>query len=147
MNYTKTVICLPTNKGFMCFTIPVPWGESRATLQGAGLVGKASIDSGKRHRQWNNKSLWALFWDRWRANSSISLLRVRGAKENVVSRMLHTGFIDDYYEHIPLIKSGEDNQWIQFKRMLIKGPVPSPNTTSQNSFRLTVRKRRMVSSL
>ena len=74
-NYTKTVICLPTNKGFT-------WGESRATLQGAGLVGKASIDSGKRHRQWNNKSLWALFWDRWRANSSISLLRVRGAKEN-----------------------------------------------------------------
>ena len=74
-NYTKTIICLPTNKGFT-------WGESRATLHGAGLVGKASIDSGKRHRQWNNKSLWALFWDRWRANSSISLLRVRGAKEN-----------------------------------------------------------------
>ena len=29
---------------------------------------------------------------------------------NVVSRMLRTGFIDDYYEHIPLNKSGEDNQ-------------------------------------
>ena len=35
----------------MYFTVPVPWGESRATLQGAGIVGKASIDSGKRHRQ------------------------------------------------------------------------------------------------
>ena len=30
------------------------------------------------------------------------------------------------YAHIPLDKSGEDNQRIQLKRMLIKVPVPTP---------------------
>ena len=61
-NYTKTEICQPTNKRFMYFTILVPWGESRATQQGAGLVGKASINSSIRHHQRNNKSLWELLW-------------------------------------------------------------------------------------
>ena len=50
-NYTKTEICQPTS-----------WGESRATQQGAGLVGKASINSSIRHHQRNNKSLWELLW-------------------------------------------------------------------------------------
>ena len=30
-------------QGFMYFTVPVPWGESRATLQGAGIVKFLSI--------------------------------------------------------------------------------------------------------
>ena len=46
-----------------------------------------------------------------------------------------------------LSKSRKDNQWVQLKRMLIKGPVPTPYTIVQHSFRLTFRKRRMVSSL
>ena len=55
--------------------------------------------------------------------------------------MLHTGFEDACYEHISLLKSGEDNQWIQLKIMLIKAPVPAPYTIFQHSFRLTFRKR------
>lgn len=43
--YTKTVICLPPIKNITCTTIPIPRGESRAILQQAGLVGKATIDS------------------------------------------------------------------------------------------------------
>ena len=35
--------------------------------------------------------------------------------------MLRTGFQEGCYEHIPPFKSGEDNQWIQLKIMLIKG--------------------------
>ena len=46
-----------------------------------------------------------------------------------------------------LSKSRKDNQWVQLKRMLIKGPVPTPYTVVQHSFRLTFRKRSMVSSL
>ena len=46
-----------------------------------------------------------------------------------------------------LVKSGEDNQRIQLKRMLIKKPVPTPYTIVQHSFRLTFRKPRIVSSL
>ena len=42
---------------------------------------------------------------------------------------------------------GEDNQRIQLKRMLIKVPVPTPQTIVQRYFRLTGRKWRMVSSL
>ena len=42
---------------------------------------------------------------------------------------------------------GEDNQRIQLKRMLIKVPVPTPQTIVQHYFRLTGRKWRMVSSL
>ena len=57
------------------------------------------------------------------------------------------GFKDACYEHISLVKSGEDNQWIQLERMLIKGSVPAPYTIVQHSFRLTFRKRRIVSSL
>ena len=34
--------------------------------------------------------------------------------------MLLTGFEDACYEHIPLVNSGEDNQIIQLKIMLIK---------------------------
>ena len=37
--------------------------------------------------------------------------------------MLRTGFEDACYEHVPLVKSGEDNLRIQPKGMLIKGPV------------------------
>ena len=48
--------------------------------------------------------------------------------------------------HISLVKSQEDNQWIQLKRALIKGPVPTPYTI-KHSFRLTFRERRTVSSL
>ena len=44
-------------------------------------------------------------------------------------------------------KSNQDGQWIQLKRMLIKGPVPTRHTIVQHSFRLTFRKRRMVSFL
>ena len=35
---------------------------------------------------------------------------------------------------------GEDNQRIQLKRMLIKVPVPTPQTIVQHYFRLTCRK-------
>ena len=40
---------------------------------------------------------------------------------NVLGLMLRTGFQEGCYEHIPPFKSGEDNQWIQLKIMLIKG--------------------------
>ena len=66
---------------------------------------------------------------------------------NVMGLMLRNGFKDGCFQHIPQVKSGEDNQWIQLKRMLITGPVPTPCTIVQHSFRLTFRKRRMVSSL
>ena len=46
-NYTKTDISRPTNKKVMYFAILVLRGESIATQQGAGLVGKASIDGKK----------------------------------------------------------------------------------------------------
>ena len=46
-NYTRTEICRPTNKKVMYFAILVLRGESIATQQGAGLVGKASIDGKK----------------------------------------------------------------------------------------------------
>ena len=35
---------------------------------------------------------------------------------NVVSLVLRTGFEDACYEHILLVKSGEDNQLIQLKK-------------------------------
>ena len=47
--YSKTVICLPPSKKITS-SIPMPRGESRATLQEAGLVGKASIDSSWKAR-------------------------------------------------------------------------------------------------
>ena len=59
---------------------------------------------------------------------------------NVVGLVLHTGFEDACYEHISLLKSGEDNQWIQLKIMLIKAPVPAPYTIFQHSIRLALRK-------
>ena len=40
--------------------------------------------------------------------------------------MLRTGFEDACYEHVPLVKSGEDNLKIQPNGMLIKGPVSTP---------------------
>ena len=61
--------------------------------------------------------------------------------------LLRTGFEDACYEHIPLIKSGEENPWIQLKRILIKGPVPTRYMIVQYSFRLTCRKRIIVNSL
>ena len=42
--------------------------------------------------------------------------------------MLCNGLEDGYYEHIPQVKSGKDNQWIQLKIILIKGPAPTPYT-------------------
>ena len=50
-------------------------------------------------------------------------------------------------EHIPMVKSGEDNQRIQLKRMLTMGPVPTPYTIVQHSFQLTFRERRMENFL
>ena len=64
-----------------------------------------------------------------------------------VGLMLRTGFEDACYEYIPLVKLGEDNQRIQLKRMLIKGPVSTPYTIVQYPFRVTFRKRRIVSFL
>ena len=52
---------------------------------------------------------------------------------NVVGLKLNTDF-----------KSEEDNQGIQLKRMLIKGPVSKPYKIVPLSFRLTFRKRTMV---
>ena len=49
---------------------------------------------------------------------------------NVVGVMLRTGSEGGCYEHIPLDKSGEDNQRIQLKRMLTKEPVPTVNDCS-----------------
>ena len=46
-------------------------------------------------------------------------------------RRLHTGFEGTCYEHILLVKSGENYQCIQLKRMLIRGSVPTPNTILQ----------------
>ena len=63
---------------------------------------------------------------------------------NVVGLMLRTSFEDACYENIALAKSGEGNRRIQLKRMLIKWPVPTPNTNVPHSFQLTFRKRRMV---
>ena len=54
---------------------------------------------------------------------------------SVVSLMPRTGFEDACNEHIALVKSGEDNQWIQLRRMLIKEPVFTPYTIVQHSFR------------
>ena len=54
---------------------------------------------------------------------------------NVVSLMPRTDFEDACNEHIALVKSGEDNQWIQLRRMLIKEPVFTPYTIVQHSFR------------
>ena len=54
---------------------------------------------------------------------------------NVVSLMPRTGFEDACNEHIALVKSGEDNKWIQLRRMLIKEPVFTPYTIVQHSFR------------
>ena len=51
--------------------------------------------------------------------------------------MLRTGLEHTFYEHISRVKSGEDNEWIQLKRMLIKGSVPTPYETVPHSFRLT----------
>ena len=39
--------------------------------------------------------------------------------------------------YVPFVESGEDNPWIQPTRILIKGPVPTPYTIVQHSFRLT----------
>ena len=66
---------------------------------------------------------------------------------NVVGLMFRTGFEDACYEYILLVKSEEDNQRIQLKRELSKGPVPTPYTIVQHSFRLTFRKRRKVNFL
>ena len=44
--------------------------------------------------------------------------------------MLRTGSEGGCYEHIPLDKSGEDNQRIKLKRMPIKEPVPTVNDCS-----------------
>ena len=52
----------------------------------------------------------------------------RSCSSMIVGLMLCTGFKDACYEHISLVKSEEDNQWIQLKRMLIKGSVPTTNT-------------------
>ena len=49
---------------------------------------------------------------------------------NVVGVMLRTGSEGGCYEHIPLDKSGEDNQRIKLKRMPIKEPVPTVNDCS-----------------
>ena len=46
---------------------------------------------------------------------------------NVVGIMLRTGSEGGCYEHIPLDKSGEDNQRIKLKIMPIKEPVPTVN--------------------
>ena len=64
-----------------------------------------------------------------------------------VGLMFRTGFEDACYEYIPLVKSREDNQRIQLKRMLIKGPVSTPYTIVQYPFRVPFRKRRIVSFL
>ena len=62
----------------------------------------------------------------------------------VVGVMLHLGFEDGYYEHTPLVKSGElrlpNFQCIQLERMLIKGPIPTSDTITPQSFRLTFRR-------
>ena len=85
-------------------------------------------------------SLWP-HWTRFiRRHRGDFILRCR-------PNMLCNGLEDSCYEHIPQVKSGKDNQWIQLKIILIKGPVPTPYTIAQHSFRLTFRKRRMVSSL
>ena len=60
-------------------------------------------------------------------NGLVSIVDVEGSLLfNVFGLMLRTGSEGGCYEHIPLDKSGEDNQRIQLKRMLIKVPVPTP---------------------
>ena len=57
--------------------------------------------------------------------------------------MLHASFEDACYEHVPLVKSGEDNQ-SQLKRVLIKQPVPTLYMIVPHSFLLTFCKQRIV---
>ena len=79
-------------------------------------------------------------------NRCISIVEIKAILLfNVVGLMLRPTFEDGWYEHIPLVKSGEDGWWIQLKIMLLKGPVPRPDTIVPYSFRLKVRKRRIVS--
>ena len=81
-------------------------------------------------------------------NGSVSIIVIKEILLfNVIGLMLCTGIENGCYEHIPLVKSGEGKQWIQLKRILIKGLVPTPNTIVQHFFRLAFRRRRMVSSL
>ena len=61
--------------------------------------------------------------------------------------MLRAGFEDACYERMSPVKSGEHDQWLQLKRMLIKGSVPTLNTIVQHSLRLIFRQSRVVSSL
>ena len=62
---------------------------------------------------------------------------------NVICLVLHASFEDACYEHVPLVKSGEDNQ-SQLKRVLIKQPVPTLYTIVPHSFQLTFCKQRIV---
>ena len=65
---------------------------------------------------------------------------------NVIGLLLRTE--DGCYEHKPLVKSrGRYKPINSAKIMLIKGPVPTPYTIVQHSFRVKFRMRRMVSSL
>ena len=61
-------------------------------------------------------------------------------------RLLRTIIIIIIILLLLIIEPAEDNQWIQLKIMPIKGPVPTPYTIVQHSFRLTFRMRRKVIS-
>ena len=72
---------------------------------------------------------WTRFDSRYREDLLFGLVLV-----------FRPGFEDSCYaHHLPLVKSGEDGQLIQLRRMTIKGPVPTPKTTVAHSFRLTFR--------
>ena len=80
---------------------------------------------------------WTRFDSRYREDLLFALVLV-----------FRPGFEDSCYaHHLPLVKSGEDGQLIQLRRMPIRGPVPTPKTTVAHSFRLTFRRRRMASFL
>ena len=68
-------------------------------------------------------------------NGSVSIIVIKEILLfNVIGLMLCTGIENGCYEHIPLVKLGEGKQWIQLKRILIKGLVPTPNTIVQHFF-------------
>ena len=64
----------------------------------------------------------------------------------VVGLTLRFGFEDGCHEHMPLVKSGELRLPVNSaKKNTDEGAYPTSDTIKPHSFRLTLRRRRMVS--
>ena len=87
-------------------------------------------------------------FQRWRYMAKMDTFRSSTSRRfysSMSSALCSLHFEDGCYEYMSLIKSGEDGQWIQLKRKLITGPVPTPDTIVSHSFPLPFCKRTMVS--